>query len=85
MKQLVLFCKVELPRFSGHMEACGMMGTSMQGFVLVVTKFVGVLFNTETVSIGGAGHYPYETHPDAYVEAVTTFIHKHSAGQSASE
>ena len=26
---------VELPRFSGHMEACGMRGTSMQGFVPV--------------------------------------------------
>jgi hypothetical protein len=26
---------VELPRFSGHMEACGLWGTSMQGFVPV--------------------------------------------------
>ena len=31
---------LELPRFSGHMGACGMRGTSMQGFVPIGGKIV---------------------------------------------
>lgn len=52
-------------------------------FAPVVIKFLEVLPNAKTVSIPGAGHIPHETHPDAYVEAITTFIHKHSTERSA--
>ena len=48
-------------------------------FAPVVKSFIEILPNGETVSIAGAGHIPHETHPDAYGEAITTFIQKHSA------
>ena len=51
-------------------------------FAPVVTKFVDVLPNAKTLSIAGAGHIPHETHPDAYIEAITAFIHKHSVERS---
>jgi pimeloyl-ACP methyl ester carboxylesterase len=45
-------------------------------FVPVVAKLAGALPNVETVIIPGAGHIPHVTHPEAYVEAIRTFVHK---------
>jgi len=47
-------------------------------FAPVVTRLVDILPSAETVSIKGAGHIPHETHPDVCVEAISTFILKHS-------
>jgi pimeloyl-ACP methyl ester carboxylesterase len=44
----------------------------------IVAKLAGALPHVEIVTFPGAGHVPYNTHPDAYVEVITTFIRKHS-------
>jgi len=52
-------------------------------FAPVIKKLVDALPQIEIVSITGAGHIPHETHPDAYVEAITTFIQMHSVERSS--
>jgi pimeloyl-ACP methyl ester carboxylesterase len=42
----------------------------------VVSKLAVVLPNVEAMTLAGAGHIPHVTHPDAYVEAIRTFIRK---------
>jgi len=49
----------------------------------VIKKLVDALPQIEIVSIAGSGHIPHETHPDAYVEAITTFIQMHSVERSS--
>lgn len=48
-------------------------------FAPVVAKLAGVLPNAEAIVLPGAGHIPHATHPDAYVEAIRTFVHKNPA------
>jgi pimeloyl-ACP methyl ester carboxylesterase len=48
-------------------------------FAPVVTKLSGALPHAEVVTLLGAGHVPYATHPDAYVEAVIEFTRRHAA------
>ncbi|QKT02801.1 alpha/beta hydrolase [Ectothiorhodospiraceae bacterium 2226] len=45
-------------------------------FAPVVAKLADVLPNVEVIALPGAGHIPHATHPDAYVEAIRTFIHR---------
>jgi pimeloyl-ACP methyl ester carboxylesterase len=44
----------------------------------VVARLVEALPQAEVVTYTGAGHTPHSTHPDAYVELITTFIRKHA-------
>jgi pimeloyl-ACP methyl ester carboxylesterase len=46
-------------------------------FAPVVAQLAGVLPNVETIVLPGAGHIPHVTHPDAYVEAIWSFIRRH--------
>lgn len=46
-------------------------------FAPVVRRLAGSLPHTETLTFSGAGHVPHVTHPEAYVEAVTSFVRKH--------
>lgn len=48
-------------------------------FAPVVAKLADALPNVETIVLPGAGHIPHATHPDAYVEAIRTFVHKNRA------
>ena len=45
-------------------------------FAPVVAKLADVLPNVEAITFPGSGHIPHVTHPDAYVEAIRTFIRK---------
>lgn len=47
-------------------------------FAPVVAKLAEVLPSAEVVTFPGAGHVPHTTHPDAYVESIMAFTHKHS-------
>ncbi len=44
----------------------------------IVAKLADALPRVEVITFPGAGHVPYNTHPDAYVEVITAFIRKHS-------
>jgi len=44
-------------------------------FAPVIAKLAGELPNAETMVFPDAGHIPHATHPDAYVEAIKTFVH----------
>jgi pimeloyl-ACP methyl ester carboxylesterase len=44
----------------------------------VVAGLAEALPQAEVVTYPGAGHTPHSTHPDAYVELITSFIRKHS-------
>jgi pimeloyl-ACP methyl ester carboxylesterase len=48
-------------------------------FAPVVIRLSGALPHAELLTLPGAGHVPYATHPDAYVAAIIEFTHKHSA------
>lgn len=48
-------------------------------FAPVVNRLSGALPHAEILTLPGAGHVPHTTHPDAYVEAIIEFTHKHSA------
>ena len=48
-------------------------------FAPVVMRLSGALPDAEVLTLPGAGHVPHTTHPDAYVEAIIEFTHKHSA------
>jgi pimeloyl-ACP methyl ester carboxylesterase len=48
-------------------------------FAPVVIRLSGALPHAEILTLPGAGHVPHATHPDAYVEAIIEFTHKHSA------
>lgn len=43
----------------------------------IIAKLAEALPRVEVVTYPGAGHTPHNTHPDAYVEVITSFIHKH--------
>jgi pimeloyl-ACP methyl ester carboxylesterase len=45
-------------------------------FAPVVQRLARTLPCAETLTFSGAGHIPQVTHPDAYVEAVASFIRK---------
>lgn len=45
-------------------------------FAPVINKLADILPGVEVVTLPGAGHIPHATHPDAYVEAIMTFILK---------
>lgn len=45
-------------------------------FAPVVAQLAGALPKVETMIFPGAGHIPHFTHPDAYVEAIRTFVRK---------
>jgi pimeloyl-ACP methyl ester carboxylesterase len=47
-------------------------------FAPVVEQLASVLPNVETIVLPGAGHIPHATHPDAYVEAIRTFVRENS-------
>jgi pimeloyl-ACP methyl ester carboxylesterase len=47
-------------------------------FAPVLAKLAAALPNAEVVTFEGAGHTPYSTHPDDYVDVLTAFIRKHS-------
>lgn len=47
-------------------------------FAPVMTGLSEALPQAEVVTYKGAGHTPHSTHPDAYVEVITSFINKHS-------
>ncbi|MDQ4074843.1 MAG: alpha/beta hydrolase [Chloroflexota bacterium] len=51
---------------------------SPPSFAPVVDKLLEVLPCAELVTFPSAGHVPYSTHPDAYVEVITAFIRKHA-------
>lgn len=51
---------------------------SLPLFAPVVAKLVEALPRAELVTFPQAGHVPYNTHPDAYVEVITSFIRTHS-------
>jgi pimeloyl-ACP methyl ester carboxylesterase len=44
----------------------------------IVAMFGKVLNRAKTVTFPGAGHVPYNTHPEAYIEVVTAFIREHT-------
>jgi pimeloyl-ACP methyl ester carboxylesterase len=44
----------------------------------VVARLAEILPQAEVVTYVGAGHTPHTTHPDAYVELITSFIRKHT-------
>jgi pimeloyl-ACP methyl ester carboxylesterase len=44
----------------------------------VVAKLAETLPRATTHTYAGAGHIPYATHPNAYVETITTFVRKNS-------
>lgn len=46
----------------------------------VVAKLADTLPRATTHTYAGAGHIPYATHPDAYVETVAAFIRKNERG-----
>lgn len=46
-------------------------------FAPVVEKLSGALPHAETVVFQGAGHTPYASHPEAYVEALVKFVRGH--------
>ncbi len=46
-------------------------------FAPVIRKLAEALPRVETLTYSGAGHIPHNTHPDAYLEATTAFIHEH--------
>ena len=48
-------------------------------FAPVVMKLAGALPHAEILTLPGAGHIPHATHPDAYVDSIIEFTHKHSA------
>ena len=54
-------------------------------FAPVITKLIEVLPNAEIIPITGGGHIPHETHPEAYVEVINTFIQQNSAERSPLE
>lgn len=43
----------------------------------VLVKLAGALPHVETSTFRGAGHLPHVTHPRAFVETTTAFIHRH--------
>jgi pimeloyl-ACP methyl ester carboxylesterase len=45
-------------------------------FAPVVAKLAEALPRVEVLTFAGAGHIPHATHPDAYVEATTTFTER---------
>lgn len=45
-------------------------------FAPVVRELADVLPRAEVLTFPGAGHIPHNTHPDAYMEATTSFIRK---------
>jgi pimeloyl-ACP methyl ester carboxylesterase len=47
-------------------------------FAPVVARIAGALSAASVFTFEGAGHIPHVTHPDAYVEAIGTFIRKNS-------
>jgi pimeloyl-ACP methyl ester carboxylesterase len=56
------------------------MGGQSAPFVApMYTKVTDLVPKVEVKTFPGAGHMPHVTHPDAYVEATTTFIQKHQA------
>jgi pimeloyl-ACP methyl ester carboxylesterase len=55
---------------------------SPPAFAPVVAKLADVLANVETVTFPGGGHVPHLTHPEAYVDAIKTFIGKNATGSS---
>ncbi|MGH7232094.1 MAG: alpha/beta fold hydrolase [Nitrospiraceae bacterium] len=46
----------------------------------VIARLADVLPSAEVVTFPGAGHIPHATHPDAYIETIMAFIHKHAGG-----
>ena len=48
-------------------------------FAPVIGKLAEALPRMEVITLEGAGHIPHVTHPDRYVETVTTFVRKHAA------
>jgi pimeloyl-ACP methyl ester carboxylesterase len=52
-------------------------------FAPVVMRLSGALPDAEVLTLPGAGHVPHATHPDAYVEAIIEFTHKHSATKTS--
>lgn len=47
-------------------------------FAPVINRLAEAVLQAEVVTYTGAGHTPHDTHPDAYIEVITTFIRKHS-------
>ena len=50
---------------------------SLPAYGLVLEQLARVMPRADVFTFRGAGHIPHATHPDAYVEVVTDFIHKH--------
>lgn len=48
-------------------------------FAPLIRKLAEALPRVQVVTFEGAGHIPQITHPELYVEAVTTFVRKHAA------
>jgi pimeloyl-ACP methyl ester carboxylesterase len=51
-------------------------------FAPVVTRLGNALPRAEIHTFHGAGHNPQATHPDAYVDTITTFARKHTKGHA---
>ena len=47
-------------------------------FAPVITKLAEALPSVEVHTINGTAHVPHMEHPEAYVEALTAFVHKHT-------
>lgn len=52
---------------------------SPPAFAPIAERITDVLPAVAVHTFPGAGHVPHVTHPDAYIEATTDFIHKNSA------
>lgn len=48
-------------------------------FAPVISRLSGALPHAEVVTLPGAGHVPHSTHPDAYVDTIIGFTHRHAA------
>jgi len=44
----------------------------------IVARFGKVLSRAKLFTFSGAGHVPYNTHPEAYIEVVAAFIRTHT-------
>jgi len=56
---------------------CGDQSPAM--FAPVVAKLAQALPHVEVHTLRGAGHIPHATHPDAYADAIATFVRRHGA------
>jgi pimeloyl-ACP methyl ester carboxylesterase len=52
---------------------------SPPAFPPVVRRLAAILPRAEVLTLEGVGHVPHLTHPDLYVETVTTFVRRYAA------